>query len=365
MNDEKSAITIGKVLKENRLKQDIDLTRIAQSTKINLRILKALENDQLDETPSRSYVSGFVKSYARELKIDPEKALKLLEDTYRIQEGKIPVTTEQENPSQSEEEGVQEIIEKKPIPYKIITKITLSLTILIGIGYGVFYIIDQINNIKIPDELRQATAKKTIPQIPLAPKTSQEALMSNAKTETPIKKEQQITKNENAEKKTLTKKTIITKVSNKPKAIKIKLKSIKTALYSIISNAPENQDETIIPKRIKQARVPNKENIYIKALDDNSWITYKTDDNPIKSFTLKKGRSIIIRGNTVRIFMGKVHGLRIFYNNQLVKTPSKSGVKSLIFPKEKIKDFKLPLFIYNKVTGVFTTSDKIEKSKSE
>ena len=42
--------------------------------------------------------------------------------------------------------------------------------------------------------------------------------------------------------------------------------------------------------------------------------------------------------------MGNATVSKIYYNNQLVKFKTSSGVKSLIFPKEKIQNFELPLF---------------------
>ena len=66
---------------------------------------------------------------------------------------------------------------------------------------------------------------------------------------------------------------------------------------------------------------------------------------------------MLIRGDVVRIFLGNINVARIFLNNKALKITSRSGVKSLVFPQEKVKDYKLPLFLYPKPGKVITSSE--------
>ena len=57
--------TIGKLLKETRTKNNIPLEDVANKTKININILRALEKENIETLPNKTYVKGFVKNYAK------------------------------------------------------------------------------------------------------------------------------------------------------------------------------------------------------------------------------------------------------------------------------------------------------------
>ena len=111
---------------------------------------------------------------------------------------------------------------------------------------------------------------------------------------------------------------------------------------------------------IKNAKIAGKQNVFINAVDGDTWITYKSDANPIKKFVLKKGRTLLVRGDLVRIFLGNINVARVFLDNKPLTITSRSGVKSLVFPQEKASEFKLPLFIYN--SGKAITSSEYEET---
>ena len=76
-------ISIGKLFRNKREERGLNLKTISQQTKIHIGLLEHLENDQLEKLPSKTYVKGFVKSTAKILGIDQEKALHCLELTYK------------------------------------------------------------------------------------------------------------------------------------------------------------------------------------------------------------------------------------------------------------------------------------------
>ncbi|MFW5887688.1 MAG: hypothetical protein ACOCUH_02710, partial [Bacteriovoracia bacterium] len=63
------------------------------------------------------------------------------------------------------------------------------------------------------------------------------------------------------------------------------------------------------------------------------------------------------------IFFGNVNALKIFYNNQLVNAPSRSGVKSLVFPPENQKEYMTPLFPNDKRGRAYTSKEYIQARK--
>jgi len=64
--------TFGKTLRTEREKQGIDLQAVSDETKIRTHYLNALEEEDFDALPPRVYATGFVTTYARFLKLDPE-----------------------------------------------------------------------------------------------------------------------------------------------------------------------------------------------------------------------------------------------------------------------------------------------------
>ncbi len=70
-------ITIGQILKKERLKRKLSLTDVEIATKIKSSFLDAVEKGQYDKLPSSAYASGFVTSYAQFLDIPKSQAIGL------------------------------------------------------------------------------------------------------------------------------------------------------------------------------------------------------------------------------------------------------------------------------------------------
>ena len=67
--------SLGTYLRHEREVRQISLEEIAQTTRIPLRMLQRIEDDQLDELPGEVFARGFLKSYARSVGIDAEHVL--------------------------------------------------------------------------------------------------------------------------------------------------------------------------------------------------------------------------------------------------------------------------------------------------
>jgi cytoskeleton protein RodZ len=73
---------IGPTLREARIRHKIDLTEIEDQTKIRVRYLRALENEEWDLLPGPTYTRSFIRTYALALGLDGER----LADDYRRQQ---------------------------------------------------------------------------------------------------------------------------------------------------------------------------------------------------------------------------------------------------------------------------------------
>jgi flagellar biosynthesis protein FlhG len=65
----------GRSLKEVREKLGIDLKTISTETKINMKTLELIENEDMERLPAPVYLKGFLKAYARALNLDSQKVI--------------------------------------------------------------------------------------------------------------------------------------------------------------------------------------------------------------------------------------------------------------------------------------------------
>jgi transcriptional regulator with XRE-family HTH domain len=72
-------IGIGQMLKEARLQQGYSLEEMHEKTHISLDYLQALEEEQFSKLPSPFYARGFLRAYARSLRVDPQALLEKYE----------------------------------------------------------------------------------------------------------------------------------------------------------------------------------------------------------------------------------------------------------------------------------------------
>jgi cytoskeleton protein RodZ len=70
---------IGATLRDTRTRRKIDLAQVESETKIRIRYLRALENEEWDVLPGGAYTRSFIRTYATFLGLDGER----LADTYR------------------------------------------------------------------------------------------------------------------------------------------------------------------------------------------------------------------------------------------------------------------------------------------
>jgi len=61
---------IGNSLREARLRQELDLARVEDDTKVRAKYLQALEDERFDVLPAETYVKGFLRTYAEYLGLD-------------------------------------------------------------------------------------------------------------------------------------------------------------------------------------------------------------------------------------------------------------------------------------------------------
>jgi len=72
---EEPAVDFGTFLRQAREKRGVSLQQVAATTKISARVLDALERNDPRKLPGGIFSRAFVRSYAREVGLDPESAV--------------------------------------------------------------------------------------------------------------------------------------------------------------------------------------------------------------------------------------------------------------------------------------------------
>jgi hypothetical protein len=67
------AMEIGKTLRDARIRRHVDFAEVEAETKIRVRYLRALENEEWDILPGGAYTRSFIRTYATHLGLDGER----------------------------------------------------------------------------------------------------------------------------------------------------------------------------------------------------------------------------------------------------------------------------------------------------
>ncbi len=367
-------VLLGDYLKQKRIDKNYSLEKLSQKTKISINILKALEANDFDHLPSAAYIKGFVTSYVKVLGIPLDEAIVKMEYTYLNILGKSFPALNHTKTMVSSNINVMETkvpSEEAATPHDIIEsgdsiiKSTKSILPIIVFGLVILVFVGGYKIIASVVEGEVQTQKEK----DLGPKIES----SSALVKQPVKpedKKEEVAANTTATG-TTTAQTTANSAETKPAEVlqrsfpTVEFKKIRSKLFNVISDAPENSDEAILPKAVRDGMNSALQNIYIRATDGNTWLSYKIDNNPIESVIINKGSDLMLQGEEIRVFLGNVNVTKIFYNNYLIETPTKNGVKSLVFPEESNVKFQLPLFPKAKDDILYTAEDYIKRMKLE
>lgn len=350
---------LGEWLKEKRTEKNYSLEKLSQKTKISVNILKSLESNDYKNLPSAAYIKGFVRNYTKVLNLPLDEAINKMEYTYLNVLGKpFPSlnhtkqfdTTKDKNPfSRENEPAPQDVIESGDSLIES-TKSILPIIIFAGVvllfvgGYKIVSSVveSEVSGQKVKDlgpkiesssALSKESTKKEEPEVESSTEAVETAATEDDVEEEPVQ---------------VPAATPEISVKAKPELQRnfpvVEFRPIRGKLFSVKTDAPENSDPSILPESIKSKVNLDLQNVYIKAIDGNTWLSYKIDNRPIVSAIINKGSDLFLQGEEIRVFLGNVNVTKIFYNNFLIDTPTRSGVKSLIFPEESNSKYMLPLF---------------------
>ncbi len=123
--------SLGQELRRERELRGISLREIADSTRISLRFLQAIEEDQFDRVPGAFFVRAILRSYAKTIGIDENQVLN------RYQE----IQTFEEQHQDREYEDRTRRRTAAPFFSRKWTKLVAAAIVVIGIGLVLLYVL--------------------------------------------------------------------------------------------------------------------------------------------------------------------------------------------------------------------------------
>jgi cytoskeletal protein RodZ len=406
--EKKTSIRIGDFLKQAREERGIELKFIAQRTKINYNILKKLEENRLEDLPNVTYVKSFVTHYAKEINLNLEEALTILDSTYEsydfkngIKNNKIRLRTNfLEGHTEEKPFNIQDFLNENKIfvTVSITSLAALALILLIRNAQSpktdvkpkvettaeafITPALDEssvtpsvtvtstINVTAIPT----LTPTKTVTATPTpTPTKTATPTPTPTKTATPTPTPTKTATPTPTPTKTATPTPTPTKTAtptptptpsatperkiSKESFDGIDLKPFPAALFTIDKSAEELNNEEILPANYKAALTIPGQSVYIRAYEDSNWLTYRVDNNQIKAFTLRQGRTLYLRGGQIILQVGNASKARIFYRSGLMRFAKGAGTVNIVLPPEKTSEYSLPLFIRDKEGTIYSSKD--------
>lgn len=338
LTDTKQIKGLGAFLRSQREAKHITIEQVASATKINIKLLHALESDNYNELPAKPFVRGFVLNYSRYLGLDTQHILReyggFLEEKTRVK-FKHP-----EN-----------------LPHIFVERHGTrdnSKTIL-AVVMGSFLILAIISFVVLKPKLKQkhhATKEKPITNeqiytVVLPPDTNQRpaAPPTEIKPASPV---------------TAPPVSIAVNTDNSAKPATASTKEVIASPKPNEPNTPESTSPTaeLKPKTVdikpiqKEVSTPTKwpiippgevrQLIVARAVED-TWIRYQADGFSVREYTLKKGQKIFIRArNNIRFRSYRTHGIEVSFDNKDFKTAED---QTIIVPSSEVARYKDRPFI--------------------
>lgn len=160
--------SIGQELKRERELRGISLKEIADSTKINIRFLRALEEDRLDLLPEEFFTRGIIRTYAKYLGLDEQGVLNTYFDDLRSQQI-------QNTPADNKKAVESKSHESLPKEKKILSLSALMVFAIIALIIIMFIVFRKGNAPPpISSNIESPTQDTQVKQQPLAPIAKEE-----------------------------------------------------------------------------------------------------------------------------------------------------------------------------------------------
>lgn len=330
--------SLGHYLKRSREEKNVSIEQVAYATRISLKMLRALEEDDHTSLPASTFVRGYLQAYAKYVRIDTQDLL------LRYQHHLATAPDAKRGAIRSHYLYVRERYQEKR---RLVLVIVLFATLLSVAGTYFFlkaqrekrkHLAKTAAEIAKSEEVKSAS---TATALETAIDTSTKvALKAEQKAETKVEAKTEAKVETKAEVKAEP------KVETKTEA-KVETKVAVTPPPPPPPPAPAKAAETKAPEPTPPPAAGQAKayQLTLKANED-VWFRYQTDMEEVKDLTLRAGKTMVLRADkVVKIFSGNLNAMKATFNGKEIAALAKNtGAKSVVLPETEASNYPLPLF---------------------
>ena len=284
--DQENESTLGEYLKKSREEANFSIEKLSLKTRINANILKSLEAEDFKNLPSPAYLKGFVLSYVKMFSLNDTEAIKKLEQSYLARTNqKFPSlnhapTTSKKSSQKTKNTDTDELFNKSETildTTKQFMPFIIGIIVIVASFAGYKIVSTMINQEAQTRKSIEATQdhydgpeddQAVVMEGPEAPQQNVEEdspTIDEKIIETPPPTVPSVVKE--ASQPTPKKDEVVKKKTSKSEQGKkrdfpsIDFKPLSKNLYSLMPNAPENKDDSLMPRSYKAKLNPELQNV--------------------------------------------------------------------------------------------------------
>jgi len=81
--------TVGQIIRNERIKKNLTLEQLSHLTKIDVKYLSAIEDDNYSQLPSETFIKGFIRNISLRIDKDPQELIAIFRRDFKAPEKKI------------------------------------------------------------------------------------------------------------------------------------------------------------------------------------------------------------------------------------------------------------------------------------
>ena len=285
---------LGRMLRQSRERRGLSVEDVAERLKFMPRIVRAIEQADVEGLPQAAYARGFVKAYGSLLELEPEQLHAGMEDAWPEDAYQPPVPYEPAETKQSSGKG------------RLATFISLLLIAAAAAGFWL------ARDLEL--HLPSTVLPRAEPAISVAPSEDEATIPAKDEALFPPAQAQDVQPPER------TPAPVVAAAPVAPENIP------GTAQQAALSPAAPAAVPDVAPQ-------DKQRNLIIIALAE-CWVHSSADDTDIRQFSLRKGDTFALTFNRKLVLkLGNAGGVRLRLDGQDLETPGAMGqVKTLTFP---------------------------------
>jgi len=303
----------GSYLKHERELRGVPLDDIAESTKISIRFLRALEESRFEDLPGEVFIKGFIRSYGQAIGSNVDELLAAYHES--SSKGQVP------EPSGT---GTPPIDDPPERSFVFPTKAVLGfVAALLIIGGGYWITAKKGGNTEPTQQTRLTSPSEVdnnLPEIEAETPVSEEEDIPSSETENPVPAPGMTESAGSSEPAT----------QKKPEEAPAEAQGVRESVKNTFT-VPEKTDiiKDIQDQTVPETIEPSTEedsgesplNLVI-TVDENSWFNLRVDDQRDQDFILPPGGSKTIQAkNAVVMTIGNRRATQLTLNGQLLDLP--------------------------------------------